>query len=135
VVTNFHVIDRADGARVTLSDHSVWNAKLVGISPRNDIAVLRIEKTGSPLSHVVLGSSHDLAVGQQVFAIGSPFGLVEVQREESRRICSLERARLLGGDRQLRADPPRSLHERRGAVRRGGQQQQETRCYFFEAWK
>jgi S1-C subfamily serine protease len=75
VITNFHVIDRADGARVTLSDHSVWNAKLVGISPRNDIAVLRIEPKGAPLSHVVLGSSHDLAVGQQVFAIGSPFGL------------------------------------------------------------
>jgi S1-C subfamily serine protease len=53
----------------------VWNAKLVGISPRNDIAVLRIEPRGAPLSHVVLGSSHDLAVGQQVFAIGSPFGL------------------------------------------------------------
>jgi S1-C subfamily serine protease len=75
VITNFHVIDRADGARVTLSDHSVWNAKLVGISPRNDIAVLRIEPTGGVLSHIVLGSSHDLAVGQQVFAIGSPFGL------------------------------------------------------------
>jgi S1-C subfamily serine protease len=75
VITNFHVIDRADGARITLSDHSVWNAKLVGISPRNDIAVLRIEPNGGVLSHVVLGSSHDLAVGQQVFAIGSPFGL------------------------------------------------------------
>jgi S1-C subfamily serine protease len=75
VITNFHVIDRADGARVTLSDHSVWNAKLVGISPRNDIAVLRIETNAYGLSHIVVGSSHDLAVGQLVFAIGSPFGL------------------------------------------------------------
>jgi S1-C subfamily serine protease len=75
VVTNFHVIQGADGARVTLHDHSVWNAKLVGVSPRNDIAVLRIETPGASLTPILLGSSHDLAVGQQVFAIGSPFGL------------------------------------------------------------
>ncbi len=75
VVTNFHVIQGADGARVTLHDRSVFNAKLVGVSPRNDIAVLRIETQGATLTPVSLGSSHDLSVGQQVFAIGSPFGL------------------------------------------------------------
>jgi S1-C subfamily serine protease len=75
VVTNFHVIQGADAARVTLSDHSIWDAKLVGASPRNDIAVLRIETNRADLSHVVVGSSHDLSVGQQVYAIGSPFGL------------------------------------------------------------
>ena len=48
VVTNFHVIQGADAARVTLHDQSVWTAKLVGASPRNDIAVLRIE-TGREL--------------------------------------------------------------------------------------
>lgn len=75
VVTNFHVIQDADAARVTLSDHSVWNARLVGRSERNDIAVLRIDAPNVELSPIVVGSSHDLAVGQQVFAIGSPFGL------------------------------------------------------------
>ena len=75
VVTNFHVIQGADGARVTLHDHSVWNAKLVGVSPRNDVAVLRIETPVASLTPISVGSSHDLAVGQQVFAIGSPFGL------------------------------------------------------------
>jgi S1-C subfamily serine protease len=75
VVTNFHVIQGADGARITLSDHSEWAAKLVGVSPRNDIAVLRIETNRADLPHILLGSSHDLSVGQQVFAIGSPFGL------------------------------------------------------------
>jgi S1-C subfamily serine protease len=75
VVTNFHVIQGADAARVTLSDHSIWDAKLVGASPRNDIAVLSIETNRGDLSHVIVGSSHDLSVGQQVFAIGSPFGL------------------------------------------------------------
>jgi S1-C subfamily serine protease len=75
VVTNFHVIQGADGAQITLSDHSRWNAKLVGVSPRNDIAVLQIDTNRADLPHVLVGSSHDLSVGQQVFAIGSPFGL------------------------------------------------------------
>lgn len=75
VVTNFHVIKGADGANVTLSDQSVWNARLVGADPRHDIAVLRIEATKKQLQPVTVGSSHDLVVGQQVLAIGSPFGL------------------------------------------------------------
>ena len=75
VVTNFHVIQGADAARVTLPDHRVFEAKLVGTSPRNDIAVLRIDAKQTELTPIVVGSSHDLAVGQQVFAIGSPFGL------------------------------------------------------------
>jgi S1-C subfamily serine protease len=75
VVTNFHVIQGAHAARVTLADHRVFEAKLVGTSPRNDIAVLRIDGTDADLTPIVLGGSSDLAVGQQVFAIGSPFGL------------------------------------------------------------
>jgi S1-C subfamily serine protease len=74
IVTNFHVIRDAHAARVTLPDHSVWEAKLVGKSARNDIAVLRIQ-ANVELAPIVVGSSNDLAVGQQVFAIGSPFGL------------------------------------------------------------
>ena len=75
VVTNYHVVRDAYGARVTLSDHTVWPAKLVGKSERNDIAVLRIDAPNAELTPSMIGSSHDLSVGQQVFAIGSPFGL------------------------------------------------------------
>jgi S1-C subfamily serine protease len=75
IVTNFHVIREANGARVTLADQSVWEADMVGKSPRNDIAVLRIRAPKEVLSPIAVGSSQDLAVGQQVFAIGSPFGL------------------------------------------------------------
>jgi len=75
VITNYHVIEGADAARVTLPDQSVWDAKLVGASPRNDIAVLRIDAQGTVLPPIVVGTSHDLAVGQQAYAIGSPFGL------------------------------------------------------------
>lgn len=74
IVTNYHVIRDAHAARVTLPDHSVWEAKLVGRSARNDIAVLRID-ANVELTPIVVGSSNDLSVGQQVFAIGSPFGL------------------------------------------------------------
>jgi S1-C subfamily serine protease len=75
VVTNFHVIQGANGARVTLSDQSVWKATLVGVFPDRDIAVLRIDAPTEKLKPIALGSSKDLQVGQKVFAIGNPFGL------------------------------------------------------------
>ena len=75
IVTNLHVVQGADSAHVTLADHSSWPAKFVGGSMRNDIAVLRIDAPTEQLTTSMIGSSHDLAVGQQVFAIGSPFGL------------------------------------------------------------
>jgi S1-C subfamily serine protease len=75
VVTNFHVVQNADGAHVTLSDQSDWKATLVGVAPDKDLAVLRINAPKSRLRALALGSSHDLQVGQKVFAIGNPFGL------------------------------------------------------------
>lgn len=75
VVTNFHVIMDASGARVTLQDHSVWEAKLVGVSSDKDLAVLRIDAPAALLTPIPVGRSEDLLVGQKVFAIGDPFGL------------------------------------------------------------
>lgn len=75
VVTNFHVIEEADSARVELSDHSSWQAELVGVSPAHDMAVLKIDAPVEKLRPVMVGSSNDLQVGQKVFAIGNPFGL------------------------------------------------------------
>jgi S1-C subfamily serine protease len=75
VVTNFHVIQGASGARVTLHDRSEWPAKLVGAAPDQDLAVLRIEAPAEKLSPIMVGASRDLQVGQKVFAIGNPFGL------------------------------------------------------------
>ncbi|MEO8601775.1 MAG: trypsin-like peptidase domain-containing protein [bacterium] len=75
IVTNFHVIQGADAARVTLSDQSSWDAKLVGAAPEKDLAVLRIEAPAGQLHPIPLGSASDLQVGQSVFAIGNPFGL------------------------------------------------------------
>ena len=75
VVTNFHVIQGSDGARVTLADQSSYEARLVGAFPDRDLAVLRIEAPRDRLPPILLGTSTDLVVGQAVYAIGNPFGL------------------------------------------------------------
>jgi S1-C subfamily serine protease len=75
IVTNFHVIRGAQAARVTLSDNSSWDARLVGYEPNKDLAVLRIDAAPERLRKLDIGESADLQVGQKVFAIGCPFGL------------------------------------------------------------
>jgi S1-C subfamily serine protease len=74
VVTNYHVIQGANRAQVTLADQSAWDAELVGAAPEKDLAVLRIEAPAEKLPPIPVGRSADLAVGQKVFAIGNPFG-------------------------------------------------------------
>ena len=75
VITNFHVIQNADAAQVTLADQSTFKARVVGVSPDKDLAVLRIDAPTAKLQAIPLGTSRDLQVGQSVFAIGNPFGL------------------------------------------------------------
>ncbi|MBI5721624.1 MAG: trypsin-like peptidase domain-containing protein [Burkholderiales bacterium] len=75
VVTNYHVIQGATGARVTLADQSNWPAQLVGVFADRDIAVLRIEAPKEKLPPIAIGISRELQVGQRVLAIGNPFGL------------------------------------------------------------
>ncbi len=75
IVTNDHVIASADVARVSLSEQSVWDAKIVGRAPGKDLAVLKIMAPAEKLEPIMIGQSNDLVVGQKVFAIGNPFGL------------------------------------------------------------
>jgi len=75
IVTNFHVIKDADTATVSLSDRSSWTAKLVGVAPDKDIAVLKVDAPLELLRPVTIGTSADIQVGQNCFAIGNPFGL------------------------------------------------------------
>lgn len=75
IVTNYHVIQGADRATVTLADRSTWEAKLVGSAPEKDLAVLKIEAAPGDLLPIPVGQSNNLLVGQSVFAIGNPFGL------------------------------------------------------------
>jgi S1-C subfamily serine protease len=75
VITNFHMIQGASAARVSLSDNTTWDAQLVGSAPDQDLAVLRIQAPRESQQPIAVGTSADLQVGQKVFAIGNPFGL------------------------------------------------------------
>jgi serine protease Do len=74
IVTNNHVIDGASSIKVTLDDGTELPAKLVGHDAKNDLAVLKI-KADKPLPTVKWGDSNKLMTGDQVLAIGNPFGI------------------------------------------------------------
>ncbi|MBM4015463.1 MAG: trypsin-like serine protease [Planctomycetes bacterium] len=75
VVTNYHVIHAAHEIEVTTADHRTWPARVVGYEVEKDIAVLEVEAPQDALPPLAVGRSADLRVGQDVFAIGNPFGL------------------------------------------------------------
>ncbi len=75
IVTNFHVIYKADEIEVRLQDGKSYDATIVGADPDHDLAVLQINAVNLNIPPVMIGSSSDLRVGQKVLAIGNPFGL------------------------------------------------------------
>jgi S1-C subfamily serine protease len=75
VVTNYHVIENASEATIRLANGKDYPATLVGASQLHDIAVLKIRVSQKFSPPLPIGTSHDLQVGQDVYAIGNPFGL------------------------------------------------------------
>ena len=75
IITNNHVVNKADDIRVVLSDKREFKAKLIGTDSKTDIAVIKIEATG--LSPIAWADSDQLEVGEFVLAVGSPFGLTQ----------------------------------------------------------
>jgi len=75
IVTNLHVVAGAAEATVRLSDGKDYAATLVGLSKTHDMAVLQIQIPTRSALPIPIGTSHDLQVGQKVYAIGNPFGL------------------------------------------------------------
>src|SRR5690606_37206043 len=73
IITNNHVVERADALRVRLSDGREVDASVVGADPATDIAVIRIEAGG--LTPARFGDSEALQVGEWVVAVGSPFAV------------------------------------------------------------
>ena len=73
VLTNNHVVEGADEIEVILNDSRRTVAKVIGTDPDTDLAVLKIELDKLPV--IVLGNSDTLQVGDQVLAIGNPFGV------------------------------------------------------------
>ena len=73
ILTNNHVVEGADEIEVTLNDSRHARAKVVGTDPDTDLAVLKVELDKLPV--ITLGNSDALQVGDQVLAIGNPFGV------------------------------------------------------------
>ncbi|HHE07907.1 MAG TPA: DegQ family serine endoprotease [Chlorobaculum parvum] len=72
ILTNNHVIDKADSISVMTADNRKFTAKIIGKDPRTDLAVLKIDAKG--LKPIAIGDSDKLRVGEWVIAIGSPLG-------------------------------------------------------------
>jgi S1-C subfamily serine protease len=75
IVTNYHVVEGANLARVIFQDGTSYDTREMWTYPDKDIAVLHIGAPKSKLVPILVGSSHDLQVGQKTFAIGNPYGL------------------------------------------------------------
>jgi len=75
IVTNYHVIKGARSLEVTLYDGSRYSAKVVGIAPGEDLALIKIKAPPAKLRPLPFGDSSRIKVGQKVLAIGNPFGL------------------------------------------------------------
>ncbi len=79
IITNLHVVkgsfhQRGSQLEVQLADGRIYDAEFIGAVSKNDIAVLRIQAERSQLFPITIGSSDDLQIGQNVLAIGNPFG-------------------------------------------------------------
>ena len=75
IVTNTHVIRGADEIRVVLHDRREYDAQLVQTDDKTDISILRVESAAGKLPSIAMANSDELEVGDQVLAIGNPFGV------------------------------------------------------------
>jgi len=75
IISNYHVIHEADALTVTFPDGKSYDARIVGVAPDYDLAVLQIDAPAARLHPIQPGTSRNLQVGQNVLAIGNPFGL------------------------------------------------------------
>src|SRR5256885_8748825 len=75
IITNYHVVQGARTVQVSFSDNESLKAKVVGADAATDTAVLQVDAHATALHPLVLGDSDGVRVGDQVVAIGNPFGL------------------------------------------------------------
>ena len=75
IVTNAHVVEGAEDVRVRFGDQDLVKAKVRGTDPSTDLALLKVDPGDVKLRPIPLGDSSKVQVGDQVIAIGNPFGL------------------------------------------------------------
>ena len=75
IVTNYHVVRGANAIQVSFSNNEHFRARVVGVDPSTDSAVLQVQVKSRALKSLPLGNSESVRVGDQVIAIGNPFGL------------------------------------------------------------
>jgi Do/DeqQ family serine protease len=75
ILTNAHVIKDADDIRVTLHDGNDYDAKVIGVDPKADLAVIQLKGNVPALKPLTFGDSSSLRLGELVLAIGDPFGV------------------------------------------------------------
>jgi S1-C subfamily serine protease len=75
IVTNWHVVEGQTSAEVEFYDESWSSAVIAGVDPYADVAVLTVSRTPSGVTPLILGNSSLCSVGQEVVAVGAPFGL------------------------------------------------------------
>ena len=75
ILTNSHVIEKAERLTVTLMDGSTWDARVIGVDPKTDLAVIKVDAQPNLLNPIPFSRSKNLLVGTKVLAIGNPFGL------------------------------------------------------------
>ena len=125
IVTNYHVVQGARSLRVTFQDQKTFDAKLVGVEPRKDIAVLRVDVPRDLLKPVIVGQHANLDVGQKAIAIGNPFGLESYTDNGSH-----QRPRSSGSRRRRGHDP---RHDSDGRRHQSGQQRRSTPGFVGDA--
>ena len=75
IITNNHVVDDAGIVNITFLDGESYTAKIIGTDPDLDLAVLKVEMESRYIQPIPIGDSSQLKVGEQITAIGNPFGL------------------------------------------------------------
>ncbi len=75
IITNYHVVDKADEIKVKLSEGKEYKAKVIGRDPKTDLVLIKISSLFGDLPTLPLGDSEKVKVGEWVLAVGNPFGL------------------------------------------------------------
>ncbi len=108
IVTNYHVVQGADSVEVSFSNNESVQARVIGVDPSTDLAVLKVNTPSRGLAPLPLGESGDVRVGDAVVAIGNPFGY---ERSVTAGIVSaigrvLEAPNRLAIDNAIQTDAP-----------------------------